>query len=104
MTDPIEVQRIEVAIRKAVVAILEKQMPIGMAVRAAAVALLQGDPDPAATFPRKAVGAPARQNQDALHQMALLQAEGRGRDAAVVVAKRQVSDPRDPEAVRIPTR
>jgi hypothetical protein len=91
---------IERAVRRAVTAILEHEMPIAMAIRAAAVALLQGIPEPAASLPQERPSERcARQNQDALHQMALLEAEGRGRDAANVVAKRQVADPRDPDAV-----
>jgi hypothetical protein len=48
----IELQRIEAAIRTAVTSVLEREMPIAMAIRAAAVGLLMGDPDPAASLPR----------------------------------------------------
>jgi hypothetical protein len=50
-TDAVEVQRIEAAMRKAVVSILEREMPIALAVRAAAASFLMGDPDPAAATP-----------------------------------------------------
>ena len=52
MTD-LEFQRVERAVRKAVTSIIEREGSITVAVRAAAVALLQGDPDPAATSPRE---------------------------------------------------
>jgi hypothetical protein len=99
MTD-LEVQRIEAAIRKAVTSILEHQMPVTMAVRAAAVALLRGDPDPAAAPPpERPAERCARQNREGLLEMAELEALGRRRDAAMVVAKRQVADPKDPSEV-----
>ncbi len=50
MTDAATLLRVERAVRTAVTAILEREVPIGIAVRAAATALLQGDPDPAATL------------------------------------------------------
>ena len=52
MTD-LELQRIERAIRKAVTAVLEREVPISMAIRAAAVSLLQGDPDPAVSLAKE---------------------------------------------------
>jgi hypothetical protein len=91
---------IERAVRRAVTAILEHELPIALAVRAAATALLQGDPDPAAALPHERPSERcARQNREGLIEMAELEASGRGRDAAVVVAKRQVADPRDPDSV-----
>ena len=51
-----EFLRIERAVRKAVTAILEREVPVTVAVRAAAVALLQGDADPAATSPHPQKG------------------------------------------------
>jgi hypothetical protein len=93
----LELQRLERAIRTAVVSVLEREVPIARAVRTAAVGLLQGDPDPAAALPHERPSERcARQNREGLLEMAELEAAGRGRDAAVVVAKRQVADPRDP--------
>jgi hypothetical protein len=102
MTD-LEFQRVERAVRKAVTSIIEREVSITVAVRAVAVALLQGDPDPAATSPRERPSERcARQNREGLFQMAELEADGRGRDAAMIVARRQVADPRDPDAVYRP--
>ena len=52
MTD-LELQRLERAVRRAVTSILEHELPIAAAVRIAAVALLQGDPDLAANSPQE---------------------------------------------------
>jgi hypothetical protein len=66
----LELQRIERAIRKAVASVLERQVPVALAIRAAAVSLLRGDPDPAASLPRERPSERCvRQNQDALFQI-----------------------------------
>jgi hypothetical protein len=52
-TDQDDLLRIEAAIRKAVVSVIEHELPVTTAVRAAAVALLQGFNHPAATSPEK---------------------------------------------------
>ena len=90
MTD-LEFQRIERAVRTAVTSILEREMPIALAIRAAATSLLQGDPDPTAATPppERPSERCARQNRDGLARLAELEAEGRGRDAAAIVAREQ---------------
>jgi hypothetical protein len=84
MTD-LELLRIEVVVRRAVTAVLEREMPIAMAVRAAAVSLLQGDPNPAASLPQERPSERcARRNREALARMAELEAAGRGRVPRIV--------------------
>jgi hypothetical protein len=69
----LELQRLEREVGRAITAILEHEMPIAMAVRAAATALLQGDPDPAAALPAERPSERcARQNREGLAQMAEL--------------------------------
>jgi hypothetical protein len=94
----LEVQRVEAAIRRAIASVIEREMPIALAVRIAAAALLQAGPAPTTPPPERPSERCARQNHEGLERMRELEAAGKGRDAAAIVAREQ-ADPRDPSAV-----